>query len=172
MKKSEILVAPDYYNRYISLADERGLIEQLSDGATGWFRQNLTKLNALGDKTYAENKWTVRQIVHHVCDTERIFSTRALKVARGETEPQKGFEEDIYASNAGSNKRSMESILDEYDAVRNSSLHFFKSLSKDQLMKSGIVSGHGNSVLAMGFILIGHPKHHANVIAERYFPLL
>jgi len=172
MKKSQILVAPPYYQAYLALIDDRKLMDYLSDGSTTWFRKNLEKLKKLDNKVYAEGKWTVKQIAHHVCDTERIMTTRCLRIVRGDVEPQRGFNENVYAANSKSNSRTWESLLDEYNAVRQSSIHFFKSLSDDDMMKTCEVYKFNNSVIAMGFLIVAHPVHHCKVIAERYFPLI
>lgn len=120
------------------------------------------------DYSYAEGKWTIKEIIQHVIDTERIFAYRALRISRNDKTPLPGFEENDYAVNTDAKSRSIQNLLTEFSAVRHSNLLMFKSFSDEQLTRIGTASENTISVRAIGFILIGHQKHHQKVFEERY----
>ncbi|REG99400.1 DinB family protein [Flavobacterium aquicola] len=120
------------------------------------------------DYSYAEGKWTIKEIIQHIIDTERIFAYRALRISRNDKTPLPGFEENDYANNTDAKSRSIQDLLTEFSAVRHSNLLMFKSFSNEQLRRIGTASNHEISVRAIGFILLGHLKHHKRVFAERY----
>ena len=101
-------------------------------------------------------------------DTERIFAYRALRISRNDTTPLPGFEENDYVENTKANERGIQDLLAEFSAVRYATLFLFKSFSEEQLKRMGTASGTVISVRAIGFIIIGHQKHHQNVFQERY----
>jgi uncharacterized damage-inducible protein DinB len=120
------------------------------------------------DYRYVEGKWTIKDIIQHVIDTERIFAYRALRISRNDTTPLPGFEENDYVENTKANERGIQDLLAEFSAVRYATLFLFKSFSEEQLKRMGTASGTAISVRAIGFIIIGHQKHHQNIFQERY----
>ena len=120
------------------------------------------------DYRYAEGKWTIKDIMQHIIDAERIFGYRALRISRNDKTPLPGFEENDYAINTNANVRSIQELLTEFSAVRQSNLLLFKSLTEEQLARIGMASGNEVSVRAIGFLIIGHLKHHKKVFQERY----
>lgn len=120
------------------------------------------------DYRYAEGKWTIKEIIQHIIDTERIFAYRALRISRNDIIPLPGFDENDYALNTNANERHLQSLLTELSIVRQSTLALFKSFSEEQLKRIGIASNNEISVRAIGFIIIGHQKHHQKVYKERY----
>lgn len=120
------------------------------------------------DYSYAEGKWTIKEIIQHIIDTERILAYRALRISRNDKTPLPGFEENDYAANTDAKSRSIQDLLTEFSAVRHSNLLMFKSFSDEQLTRIGTASENTISVRAIGFILIGHQKHHQKVFEERY----
>lgn len=120
------------------------------------------------DYSYAEGKWTIKEIIQHIIDTERIFAYRALRISRNDKTPLPGFEENDYAQNTDAKTRSIQDLLTEFSAVRHSNLLMFKSFSDEQLRRIGTASNHEISVRAIGFLLLGHVKHHQKVFEERY----
>jgi uncharacterized damage-inducible protein DinB len=120
------------------------------------------------DYSYAEGKWTIKEIIQHIIDTERIFSYRALRISRNDKTPLPSFEENDYVDNTDAKSRSIQDLLTEFSAVRHSNLLMFKSFSDEQLRRIGIASGNEVSVRALGFLILGHLKHHQRVFAERY----
>ena len=120
------------------------------------------------DYSYAEGKWTIKEIIQHIIDTERIFAYRALRISRNDKSPLPGFEENDYALIANGSARTIQELLSELLAVRQSTLSLFKTFSDEILLRKGIASEREMSVRALGFIIIGHQDHHQNVFQERY----
>jgi uncharacterized damage-inducible protein DinB len=120
------------------------------------------------DYRYAEDKWTIKDIIQHIVDTERIFAYRALRISRNDKTPLPGFEENDYVDNTSANARSIQDLLSEMAVVRQATLSLFKSFSEEQLLRMGTASNNPISVRAIGFLIIGHQKHHQKVFAERY----
>lgn len=117
---------------------------------------------------YAEAKWTIKEVVQHIIDTERIFSYRALCIARQDTTSFPGYDQDAYVPPSKANERTFQSLVNEYQAVRLATSILFDSFSKEMLLEVGTASNSPVSVRALGLILIGHEIHHCEVIRERY----
>jgi hypothetical protein len=120
------------------------------------------------DYSYAEGKWTIKEIIQHIIDTERIFAYRALRISRNDRTPLPGFDENFYVDNTNAKSRSIQDLLTEFSTVRHSNMLMFKSFSDEQLRRIGIASEHEVSVRAIGFLILGHLKHHQKVFTERY----
>lgn len=120
------------------------------------------------DYRYADNKWTIKQVLGHVIDTERIFCYRALCFARGEKQVLPGFEEDEYAANANLSNTDIVMQAEEFDVVRKATTLFYKQLDEKDLLRKGRSASGENNVLSIGFVICGHALHHLNVIKERY----
>ncbi|NDI99051.1 DinB family protein [Flavobacterium sp. LaA7.5] len=120
------------------------------------------------DYRYAEGKWTIKEIIQHLIDSERVFSYRAMRFSRGDSTALPGFDENSYVDNAHANERSLQSLLTEMSALRHASLLLFKSFTEDDLMKRGVASGYNVTVRALGFLIIAHQKHHTKIFQERY----
>ena len=170
MKASQLPVKEyaEYFFPYISVLGEVTLIEELEISLHEFIRfvQNIPMDKF--DYRYAEGKWTIKEIIQHVIDTERIFAYRALRISRNDQTPLPGFDENEYSNNTEANKRGLQDLLTELSAVRHSNIFLFKSFSEEQLQRTGIASNAGISVRAIGFIMIGHQKHHQNIFEERY----
>ena len=170
MKTSQLLqteYAP-YYATYISKVEEADLVEELEISVHEFikFVQNIP-LDKY-DYSYAEGKWTIKDIIQHLMDSERIFAYRALRIARKDKTPLASFEENEYAAIAGANQRSIRDLLTELAIVRQSTIALFKTFSEDVLKRIGVASGYDVSVRALGVIIIGHQKHHQRIFMERY----
>ncbi len=153
---------------YINAVDNIELLEELEISLHDFikFVQNIPMDKF--DYRYAEGKWTIKDIIQHIIDAERIFCYRALRVSRNDKTPLPGFEENSYVENTEANDRSIQDLLSEFSAVRQSNLMLFKSFTDAQLTRIGIASDNAISVRAIGFIIIGHQKHHQKVFQERY----
>lgn len=159
---------PEYYENYIPLVKQENIITALT--------QNLSEVKALissvpaskEDYAYAGGKWTVKQLLLHVSDTERIFSYRALRFARKDPQQPLPFEENDYAAAADVSGRSLADIMQELETVRVATLSLFKSFSQDELLRSGNTAAGRSTVLAIGFTTCGHATHHMNILRERY----
>lgn len=158
----------DYYSRYITTLGDTELIAGLKDN----LRSTLSFLESIPDNkldyAYEEGKWTVKDVIQHTIDTERIFSYRALCFARNDNTELPGFEQDDYIKTANSNAKSKADLIKEYKAVRIASIELFKSFTDKALQHVGSASGSPMTARAAGFMLIGHEKHHYNVIREKY----
>lgn len=170
MKVSDL--SPDEYSifnsTYMKATGNKSLLEGLVDGLPQLI--NFVKEIPLEklEYRYAEGKWTIKDIILHIIDTERIFAYRALRISRGDKTPLPGFEENDYVPFAFANSRSIDNLLVEYENVRKSTISFFENLNHEQLLFLGIASNTDISVRAIGFIITGHQNHHLKVIAERY----
>lgn len=120
------------------------------------------------DYAYAPGKWTVKQVLNHLCDAERIFAYRALRIARGDETPLPGFDENDYADAAKVNHRTLKDLVHEFQSIRAATLSLFNSFGEQELRRVGNTNGATVSVNAVGFILVGHALHHEEVLRERY----
>lgn len=169
MNKSNIITMPFFYDRYIDLiADEVEVVEGLV-ASTGVLMSLKDSILQVKDYSYQEGKWTPKDILQHIIDTERIMSYRALALARGEKQILLGFDEDEYSKTTIANTRTVEDLLEEFSVVRASTISLFKSFNDDMFLKPGICSGIDVSPLVFGFVCIGHAMHHVNVLKEKYF---
>ena len=157
-----------FYAPYINALGEVNLMEELEISLHDFIRfvQNIPMDKF--DYRYTEGKWNIKEIIQHVIDTERIFAYRALRISRNDETPLPGFDENHYIANTEAANRSIQDLLTEFSAVRHSNLFLFKSLSDEQLRRIGIASNAAVTVRAIGFIMIGHQKHHQKVFEERY----
>ncbi|HOZ75090.1 MAG TPA: DinB family protein [Flavobacterium sp.] len=157
-----------WYTSYIEKAGDNDLIEELEISVHRLIRfvQNIPMDKF--DYRYAEGKWTIKDILQHLIDAERIFAYRALRFARNDQTPLASFEEDDYAIQADGSRRSIQDLLTEVAVVRQATLSLFKSLTQQELLRIGVASGKPMSVRALGFVIIGHQNHHQGVFEERY----
>jgi len=118
--------------------------------------------------SYQEGKWTIKELVQHIIDAERVLSYRALRFSRNDSTDLQGFNEDWYVENSNGNDRNIEDLLNEISFVRNSTISLFKSFSDEMFTLSGSINGSDMSVRALGFIIAGHQIHHLKVIQEKY----
>lgn len=153
---------------YINAIENVELIEELEISLHDFikFVQNIPMYKF--DYRYAEGKWTIKDIIQHIIDAERVFAYRAMRISRNDQTPLPGFEENDYVENTNATGRSIQELLTEFSALRHSNLFLFKSLTDEQLMRMGVASNHPVSVRALGFLIIGHQKHHQKVFEERY----
>lgn len=157
-----------YYSNYINKAGE----EMLVSGLESSLSSTLAFFNTIPENKleyrYDAGKWTVKDIIQHLIDAERVFAYRALRFARQDKTSLPGFEENTYTDMANANKRSRAELLKEYQLVRESTIMLFKSFNEDALKLVGVASNSNMSVRAIGFVIIGHEKHHCEVITSRY----
>lgn len=168
MRKSQITPDPGYYSRYIDLVEDTDLMTALDNSVQELTALNIHELNQIGDKTYAAGKWTIKQILQHIIDWERILTYRTLLIARGDKTVPAGHDQELLARNSKAEGGSLESILGELKVVRASTIQLFKSFDEETLQRTGICWEYEVSVLAMGFMLVGHQVHHLKIIREQY----
>lgn len=158
-----------YYAPYVqSVSNEYTLIEELEISVHRLikFVQNIP-LNKF-DYRYEESKWTIKDILQHLIDAERIFAYRALRFSRNDQTQLASFDENEYVIEANANRRSIQDLLTELAVVRQSTLSLFRSFSQEELLRNGIASNNPMSVRALGFVIIGHQNHHQRIFEERY----
>jgi len=158
----------EFYSPYIAALGDVDMIEEMEISLHDFIRFVRDVPMEKHDYRYAEDKWTIKDIIQHMIDAERIFSYRALRIARGDKTPLPGFEENDYAVTANGNKRTIQELLTEFSAVRHATLLLFKSFAEYELTKMGTASNKEISARAIGFIILGHQKHHQKVFSERY----
>ena len=124
------------------------------------------------EKAYAPGKWTLKEMLLHQIDSERIFAYRALRFARADGQDLRGFEQDDYVAHSAANARTVASLLAEYDATRAATVALFESFTEEQLNRRGTANGGPATVRALLYIVPGHERHHLNIVRERYLPVL
>ncbi|QJB35098.1 DinB family protein [Chitinophaga oryzae] len=168
MRKQAIHPDPEYFSRYIDQVPDVPLMEALEQSLRDLQTLDKDKLAERGDYAYAPGKWTVKDVLQHITDTERVFSYRALVFARNDKNATPGFDQDLYAGEAFTAHRSFEDVLQELVAVRQSTIAFFRSLPDEALLRTGTSWKYQMCVLAMGFTMVGHQIHHLRILHERY----
>ncbi len=157
-----------YFGRYISRVPEDDVLPVLERQRTELPAVFAGVTEDRGGFRYAPDKWSVRELLGHVIDTERIFAYRALCIARGETTPLPGFEQDDYVAHAGHDRWTLAELLEDFDRVRRSDLAMLSHLDEAAVRRLGTASGNPMSVRAIAYILAGHARHHLGVLADRY----
>ncbi len=171
MKRSDIKIMPVYFDRYINLIEDIELKEALEKSGANILEENKRELIETGDKVYAEGKWTVKEIIQHLIDSERVFSYRALRFARNDKTELPGYDENVFVMESKAGERDIYDMLSEYDLLRKSTVCLFDSFDETMLGRTGVCFDKEISVLALGFTMAGHTLHHTNVIREKYFSL-
>ena len=163
---------PAYAIMYIRLLPEDGLVlKHLYDNFIAIKALILSLPDEKLNYRYAENKWTIKEILVHIIDDERIYAYRALCFARNDKTELPGFEQDDYALYSEANERSIENILEEYKAVRNSTIALFNGLPEKSLLRRGTANNNKATVRALAYHIAGHELHHINIIKEKYLQL-
>ena len=157
-----------YYERYISLVADGDIISSLKNQITKTL-DLLAHISAeKADFRYAEGKWSVKELVGHMIDTERIFAYRALRIARGDETPIEGYEQDDYIKNAEFGKCSLADLAKEFMFVREANILMFQNLSEAAWHRRGVANDKEISVRALAYTLAGHEVYHGNILKERY----
>jgi hypothetical protein len=158
-----------YYDRYVSLVPGSDILTTLD----GQRRQTMLLLSgrdeADGDFRYAPDKWNAKEVLGHVCDTERVFAYRALRIARGDRTPMEGFEQDDYVRNGPFARGTMEEGVEDYIAVRRATLTLLRNLQEEAWMRRGLANKNEVSVRGLAYIIAGHELHHRRILEEKYF---
>lgn len=158
-----------YYGRYISLVPGSDILETLDSQRRQMLLLLCGREESDGDIRYAPDKWSAKEMLGHVCDTERIFAYRALRIARGDRTPMAGFEQDDYVSNGPFAQRPLSELIEDYIAVRRASLTLFRNLDEVAWSRRGIASNNEVSVRALAYMVAGHELHHRRILEEKYF---
>ncbi|MFT4025041.1 MAG: DinB family protein [Flavihumibacter sp.] len=162
------LVYADFYASYVQLAASDDLIKTLKKNR----KKLLSLLAAIPSSkinyAYAAGKWTVKQMLQHMIDAERVFAYRALRIARFDTTPLPGFDENAWAEKADVTARGWNDMIKEFSELRKSNIRMISQFNKEQLAAEGTASGQTVSAAALCFVMAGHVKHHMNILQERY----
>jgi hypothetical protein len=168
MLRPDLSRIPAYYHNYISKVQKDDLKAVFADH----LHELLNLLRSVPpekwDYAYSEGKWTVKELIQHIIDAERIFCYRALCFARKDATPLPGFDENSYTLNAKASQRSKEDLLTELESVQRASATLFASFDEEQLDATGIANEKSIYVLGIGYIIAGHALHHMNILKERY----
>ena len=159
-----------YFERYMQLTvlKDKTIIQNL-ESAQDEFECVLRNLpDNKHSYSYASGKWTLKELIQHIIDTERVFCYRALSFARNDQTSLPGFDQDVFVDNDTANERDYYDLLDEMKVLRKSSIQLFKSFSKEALLRIGVASDNKMSVRALGYLFSGHQIHHINIVKERY----
>jgi len=168
MPKPDYSRIPEWYHGYLEQVKENNLQNALSEQQKT-ITSFLKRIPAgKQNYRYAKGKWTIKEVLQHLIDCERVFAFRALSFSRQDTSPLPGFDEDNWAANTNTSKREWKDMVDEFVAVRTSTILLFKSFSKKQLQLNGVANNNSVYVEGIGFIIAGHAAHHIAVIKERY----
>ncbi len=159
---------PHFVKNYIKQIEESDLLQSLRVSG----HRMLELVHSIDDEKkdfrYAEGKWTIRELLCHMIDAERIFAYRALRFSRNDKTPLPGWEENDYAPHANASNRSLKQIADEMRHVRLSTLDMFEGFTEEMLAHKGTANNNEMSVMLLGFVIAGHETHHRKILAERY----
>jgi hypothetical protein len=159
---------PSYYEPYISLVKDDNVLRVLEDQVLSVQAVLSEVPEEREDFTYADGKWTLKEVMGHIIDSERIFAYRVLRIARNDKTPLPGYEQDDYVPNGNFNKRTLYDLGHEFGIVRESNLILFKNLGETAWSRTGIANEKEISVRALIYIIAGHAIHHVNVIRQKY----
>lgn len=170
MSQFSIEEIPAFYHRYVEPLKGKNMIEVLEEinHKTQVFLNALEESN--GDFRYAPGKWSVKEVICHMLDAERIFCFRALTFARNDKTELPGFDENTYAPEANAEARTLATLSKEAARLRTTTLDLFNGFSVEMLNRTGVANKGNFTVRGIGYIIAGHELHHLNVLQERYFP--
>jgi len=160
--------AAPYYSKYIDLVTSDEIVPAMKDqfGQTVRFLEGISEEQSLN--SYAPGKWTIREVLNHVNDCERLFLSRAFWFARGFQDALPSFEQDIAVQFAKANRISWASLVEEFKTVRAATISFFENLPEEAWSQSGVASDNSVTVRAIAYIIAGHVTHHVNVLQDKY----
>lgn len=157
-----------YYDRYISLVLGNDVVAALDEQRRQMLLLLSGRAEADGDFRYAPDKWTVKELLGHLNDTERIMSYRALRIARGDQTPIEGYEQDDYVRNSPFARRPLADLIEDYIAVRRATISLFRNLDVSAWIRQGVANKNEVTVRALAYIIAGHELHHRRILEEKY----
>lgn len=168
MTRPDLQAIPSHFRRYVEHVKDAELLDALND--SGRIVQELVKgiPEAKGDYRYEPGKWSIKELLCHMMDAERIFAYRALRFARNDKTPLSGFEENDYAPQANAHSRSLVQLASEMERLRATTIDLFRSFTPEMLQRKGTSNNTELSALSLGYIIAGHDAHHRKIILERY----
>lgn len=172
MKRPEAGEFAEYYGPYIAKVPGTDVQGVLESERLQMLRLFAGRSERDGNFRFAPGKWTIKEILGHVTDAERIFTYRALRIARGDQTPLASFEQDDYVKNGGFASRTLADLVEEFGAVRGASVALFRSFDDDAWSRRGVANQEEVTARALGFIVAGHQIHHRVILEEQYFPMI
>jgi hypothetical protein len=172
MERPEPTEYAEFYANYVSKVPGSDVLGVLESQRVQMLQLFAGRSERDGNFRYAPGKWTVKEVLGHVTDTERIFTYRALRIARGDQTPLPGFEQDDFVKNGAFSERTLAGLADEFALVRAASLALFRSFPEQSWPQRGVASQKEVTVRALAFITAGHQIHHRLILEERYFPAI
>ncbi len=160
--------APSFADYVARIADDEDVVAVLASQANQVIARLEGIPEARGDYRYASGKWSIKEVVGHLSDTERVFAYRALRIGRGDTTPLPSFDDKAYVTEMRAGERTLADIAGEWSAVRQASIALFRNLPMPSWQRRGVASDHPISVRALAYIIAGHVRHHVEVLDARY----
>jgi hypothetical protein len=158
-----------YYERYIGLVQGEDILDTLDQQRREMMLLLCARDDEEGDFRYAPDKWSAKEVLGHICDTERIFAYRALRFSRADATPIEGFEQDDYVRNGPFARRPLADLVEDFIAVRRATLSLLRNLDEAAWSRRGIANKNEVSVRALAYIIAGHELHHRRILEEKYF---
>lgn len=168
MTRPQLESVPSFYKKYVEHVKDMDLLEALKQSSRQTLNLIRTIPEAKGEYRYAEGKWSIKELLNHMMDAERIFAYRALRFSRNDKTDLPGFEENDYAPQANAHSRTVANLASEMERLRVSTIDLYSSFSAEMLQRTGTANKNEISVLNLGYIIAGHEQHHLNVLTERY----
>jgi hypothetical protein len=168
MSKEWLENVPAYFDGYLKLVGEEGMIDAMKDSKTEFSEWARTMTEDKGKFAYEEGKWTINEVLQHMIDTERIFQYRSMSIARGEMNELPGFDHDSYAKNSKANQRKLSDLISEFERLRDSSIDLYSSMDEANMKYKGMANGFVVQPVLFGYLISGHMRHHLNVLKNRY----
>lgn len=168
MTRADLNTVPDFHKRYVEHVKEYDVLDALIISSKETLKLVRSIPETKGDHRYAPGKWSIKELLCHMMDTERILAYRALRFARNDKTPLHGFEENDYAPQANAGNRTIKKIADEMERLRQTTSDLYVNLTPEMLQRSGMANNLELSVINLGYIISGHESHHRKILKERY----
>ena len=159
---------PENFHKYLNLVNEDNVIEALRKSQDKFVARLKSIPEQNGDFRYDRGKWSIKEVVNHVIDVERVFAYRALSFARGDKAQLPGFDDQDWTLAAQSDRRKLSELIEEYNNVRGATISLFESFTNEMLLKEGVANKGTFSVVNLGYIIAGHETHHGTILNDRY----
>ncbi|QQS32300.1 MAG: DinB family protein [Acidobacteriota bacterium] len=168
MSRPETSEYAEFYAGYVGLVPEDDIVQVL-DAQNDELRSLFSQFaEEKGTFAYAEGKWTVKQLLSHIIDGERVFAYRFLRISRGDATPLPGFDQDVFVNGTDAHARTLKSLIDEFDHQRRSNVLMISATDEEQMSRTGTASDAAVSARALAWMIAGHTQHHLNILKERY----
>lgn len=168
MTRPDLSTVPDFHKRYVEHVKDYDVLEALKNSSKETIEMVRSIPEEKGDYRYAEGKWSIKELLCHMMDTERILAYRALRFARNDKTHLHGFEENDYAPEANAQNRNIKKIADEMGRLRLTTIDLFENFTPEMFKRKGLANNLELSVLNLGYIISGHESHHRKILRERY----